>query len=216
MQNQVASLQSPFERLPAELLRPILCAIPDILSLRSAALSCRSFYGAICQDENEIVISVLCHELGSDVLPEAIAAHESSLLQKPSDDSIGEFTAKRLSQRKPDLRSWTIRKALPLVKFHAYVRSFATRFKKGYMTEDLPISHTLISAPPTPAENGRIERSFYRFEIFCNLFRHIDEASDPLPSEAPQRFFFPYFAPWENEQLGCVHDFLVREISPGK
>jgi hypothetical protein len=36
-----------------------------------------------------------------------------------------------------------------------------------------------------------------------------------MPGYEQLEEFFMDFAPWENEQLACVHDYLVRVISPG-
>ena len=73
---------------------------------------------------------------------------------------------------------------------------------------------------PTRQELRRIERALYRFEIYCDLFREIpNERSSTIPSainSEQSQLFFAKFAPYENEQLGCIHDFLVRAISPSK
>ncbi|KAJ5714845.1 zinc finger domain protein [Penicillium malachiteum] len=56
-----------------------------------------------------------------------------------------------------------------------------------------------------------MERSFYTFEVYCSLF---GQSETPLPLDDELETFFKRFAPWENEQLACVHDFLVDELEP--
>ena len=58
----------------------------------------------------------------------------------------------------------------------------------------------------------RIERSFYTFEIYCSLF---GKSRSRLSLNDQLDLFFNRFAPWENEQLACVHDFLLDELKPG-
>jgi hypothetical protein len=35
-------------------------------------------------------------------------------------------------------------------------------------------------------------------------------------SDDHSTLFFHHFSPWENEQLGCIHDFLLRVIAERK
>lgn len=38
----------------------------------------------------------------------------------------------------------------------------------------------------------------------------------PIDADDDQReAYFAYFAPWENEQLACIHDYLLEVITPG-
>lgn len=61
---------------------------------------------------------------------------------------------------------------------------------------------------------SRYEREFYRFELYCNLYH---DFKTPVMSLEEQRvFFFSNFSPWENEQLTCVHDYLIRLLAPGQ
>lgn len=72
-----------------------------------------------------------------------------------------------------------------------------------------------VPAPPTTTEIDRIQRAFYMFEIYRNIFtRHYFNRQ--WGSGAQQGMFFQYFSVWQNEQLACVHDYLVQLIIPGK
>jgi hypothetical protein len=66
---------------------------------------------------------------------------------------------------------------------------------------------------PTEKEMSRIKRTFYYFEIFRNWFRDLPDARVLL--EEKMDVFFSALAPWEVEQLGCIHDFLLHQIKPG-
>ncbi|KAF5532687.1 zinc finger domain-containing protein [Fusarium phyllophilum] len=116
---------SPVERLPVEITQKVLSTITDLLSLRCAALSCPAFFYAFNNAENAITTCVLSMQVGFDVLPEAIAASESSQLPSHTEDKIQEFVANHLRERRSPPVSWTLASALPIGKFHNCVSAFA-------------------------------------------------------------------------------------------
>ena len=70
------------------------------------------------------------------------------------------------------------------------------------------------SAWPIDAqEMRRLERAFYRFEIYANIFGH--PKARPFTGEEQASAFFGRFSPWENEQLACVHYHLMQLVIPG-
>ncbi|KAI9775732.1 MAG: hypothetical protein M1839_000934 [Geoglossum umbratile] len=182
-----------------------MSAIADVQSLKSAALSCPSLYHAFSGAETMITTRVLSSQVSNGVLPEAAAALESSQLDPPTAQGIQNFVKKHLCRRRLPPRSWTLCDALSVGKFHLCLSSFATKFANTSLTNE-----PLRSATPTQSERDRIERALYRFEIFCNLFRNSNVAN----VEDQQDLFFTKFSPWEMEQLGCIHDFLIRQVSP--
>ncbi|GKZ27523.1 hypothetical protein AbraIFM66951_002737 [Aspergillus brasiliensis] len=62
--------------------------------------------------------------------------------------------------------------------------------------------------PPTKLERNRIARSLYRFETHCNLH---PSGRQSLMSHQDKRYI-DHFAPWENEQLVCVSEYLFQHI----
>ncbi|KAL6366094.1 hypothetical protein LRP88_00190 [Fusarium phalaenopsidis] len=85
------------------------------------------------------------------------------------------------------------------------------------MYPSLPKQQPCRAATPTDSpQNGRtaewerIERVLYRFELFRKLFGRFHQSEGKLKPLA--KSFFQKFAPWENAQLGCIHDFLAREV----
>lgn len=207
---------SPTEGLSVELVRMILSAVPDVASLQAAALSCPLFYRAFLEAETAITAQVLLNQIDVSVLPEAMAASESSSL-RPHDtepkngEVIVDFVTQNLRQRPTPPRYWSLRKALRLGRLHIYVDGLAKKFAMAALTKH-PLNRSKSIA--TRQEIYRIERALYRFEIYCNLFRESPKAQSSVYGEQKQ-LFFANFAPWENEQLGCIHDFLVQIVSPG-
>lgn len=216
------SRSSPIERLSVELVRMILSAVPDVASLQAAVLSCPLFYSSFLEAEGEITAQVLLNQIDISVLPEAMVAFGSSSwhlrgTNPKNREVLVNFISQDNFQRPTPPRSWSLRKALDLGRLHIYVDSFAKKFAMATLTK-----HTLnqSNTVATHQEMCRIERVLYRFEIYCNLFREFPKAlsgfyEDQALYDELQGLFFANFAPWESEQLGCIHDFLVQVVSPG-
>jgi hypothetical protein len=191
---------STAERLPIELIQNVFSALTDVQSLRSAAICCPVFFFALKDAENIITTRVLSTQVGLDVLPEAIAALNprvcNILLGKVSKTSPCFILAKD--------------DALLIGKFHACVAAF-TQLIIPNILSNKPFDVPKISSP-TYAEICRFHRALYRFEVYRNLFR---ERLERMSIQGQKNIFFANFSPWESEQLGCVHDALVRTVSPG-
>lgn len=211
---------SPIEALSVELVRMILSALPDIATLQKTVISCPLFYDAFLEVDRPISTQILLTRVDSDVLPEAIAALESSKARnirsgtKDVDcrEAVTEFVAQYLRQRPEPPQFWTLREAFLLDRLHAGVDWFANHYATEALTKD-PLNRT--QTPITPQEKARFQRALYRFEIYCNLFRQANRVESIFYPDQ-KTLFFSNFAPWEIEQLGCVHDYLVRAVAPGE
>lgn len=169
-----------FAALPVEIVRVILAAVDDIESLRSVVLSCSLLRQAFFGDEKPITTSVLRRQIGSDILPEALATNASAQLnvhdttpetREASRQAIVDFVEQNLQTRKaaPKSLSLNLREAWPLARLHTVVESFARRFAAEALATE-----TLAPTKPATAsqqEVARIQRALYRFEMYCNLFR---------------------------------------------
>ena len=209
------------DRLPTELLLMVLSEIDDVASLQSAFLSSpwvrNPFSNPLLNKKlrDEVTFRVLNNEIGSDILPEALLTFLSKPLVRARGDVLSKFLNHAKRTRLAEL-SWSITDALEISRFHIIIdnfsRNYANKVLAGAPTSDYKVPRI---TQPTPTETGRIQRAFYRFEIFCNLFPPLSNISyNKMKDEWAD--FFNRFAPWENEQLACIHDFLVREITPSK
>jgi hypothetical protein len=209
----MAVLSTP-ERFPLELRQALLSALSDVSSLRSTALSCPSFYDAFTSAEELITTQVLNNQLeNTDILPEAVAAFNSSRMQPWSSQRTRDFVDAHFHSRRAPPDSWKLVDALPIGNLHSCVEFFATRF----VAEMFSPSSTFAYIDPPSAwplsrnEMIRIQRTFYRFEVYCNLFRNPER----FDFREQRDLFFFKFSHWENEQLACVYDYLFRVICPG-
>ncbi|USP72751.1 hypothetical protein yc1106_00025 [Curvularia clavata] len=200
------------ESLSVQLQQIILSNIPDVLSLRSAALSCRALYNALLSAETIITTRALLNQVSFDVLPEAYITQEAIRLERHTEKNVRDFIARHLHERRPPPEIWTLCDAVRAAKLHACVNELALQFiantaKKPPVCGTRPATRAEISR----VEISRVERAMYRFEILCNLFR---EFWDSNLLEQLWDVFFSNFSPWENEQLACVQDYLVQAVSP--
>ncbi|KAI8948488.1 hypothetical protein F4801DRAFT_556711 [Xylaria longipes] len=206
---------SPIKELPVELLRMILGVLPDVPSLHAAVLSCSMFYRAFLEAETSITTQVLLNQIDVDVVAEATIASKSALLRPHDPDpksreAILDFVAQNLQQRPAPPTAWSLQKALHLGRLHFHVDALAKKFVATTLSRH-PLNQS--SHLVTDQEICRIERALYRFEIYCNLFREVSDVGSPIYDEQGS-LYFAHFAPYENEQLGCIHDFLIRAITP--
>ncbi|RDL35268.1 uncharacterized protein BP5553_07199 [Venustampulla echinocandica] len=200
--------------LPTELIQHILSFLPDATSLLSMILTCPSVYNAFIKVEVLITSQVVRNLVGPEVLPEAVAALTSSLLAPWERESMQTFVDDQLLSRQEPPRSWTLSKALALNHLHYHVEYFALSFGSHALAKLLAAGdvNDMLARSPTPSELHRIQRVLYRFEIYCNLFRGRKPAVFDIDEH--RGVFFSKFAPWENEQLGCISDYLAHNVSP--
>ena len=122
------------------------------------------------------------------------------------------------------LPTWTLHSALELSEIHGHVQYFAYKFAS------FALSHNPVSGRPEKkaasislSEITRIQRTLYRFEIYYNIFaepvgpqcgRRTDFNHDSFDHDMIVRdgYLSKGFAPWENEQLACIRDFLLEEL----
>lgn len=208
------------EKLPVELIRMVLAAIPNVRSLFSAVMSCPLFYLSFIDVDSHITPQVLLNQIDRTVLPEALAALDSlALLHMPLADrgGVGRPGTRSRALRSRDISCCptSLRHTLVLGRLHEHVQYFTEVFVAQCLSKD-PLKR--VSKPITHKERCRIERAFYRFDMLCGYFRH------PLGPEAwGYAYTFPVvysfldqFTLWELEGLSCIYDFLARELLGGK
>lgn len=206
------SVISMTEKFPLELKQALLSSLSDVYSLRSAALCCSSFYHAFLDAEQLITTQVVKNQLDAEVLSEAVIALKSSE-QSWTGQGIVDFVDLHLRSRMAPPTSWTLSEALPLSNLHSNVERFASEFIAEMLNTSSEFAY--IDAPPTwpvsRKETNRVQRTFYRFELYCNLFHD----SKVFEASEMEGLFFSKFSYWENEQLACVYDYLFRVVCPG-
>ncbi len=212
------AIDSRLRFLPTELVQVILLYATDAFSLKNLAQCCSSFHRAFLANQDSILQIVLRNEISADVLPDALVTFASARLLLGVDFKILPCVPHEERDYLRDLRqiaelgpvSWSMPKALAISKLHRDVDFFASEFAATLTTSPIISITSNGSKALKPKEIERIERSFYRYELFCNLLRKGD-----LDTEDKCRQFFNKFAPWENEQLASVYEYLFGTLSTG-
>ncbi|KAJ5578184.1 uncharacterized protein N7459_007148 [Penicillium hispanicum] len=206
------------ETLPTELIQLILSAIPNIESLEAAVLTGPRLHYAFKAFETRIVKPILSHEIAAELLHDALAVEISSQKQAWSTEELKEFLAKYCARDQQPfhvLLSGKLTQARSLIRLHNAVKFHRDRLASEVLSSN-PVSAASAVSPVRPlskAEETRIDCSLYRFQIYCNLFRDWKKIPDSFHFDQAE-VFFSLFAPWENEQLACIHDYLLRIVKP--
>ncbi|KAI1131796.1 hypothetical protein F5Y10DRAFT_285304 [Nemania abortiva] len=204
------SRPSLIERLPTELVCMVLSALPDVMSLQAAALSCPLFYSAFMGAKTSTTTAILLKQLDISVLPTAIAASESAEFSHTYNlgpqrlEAFEEFMARHFNpQQQPTLpKSLSLNKALRIERLHSGVEQWAKQ-----SIEDPTYPHDPSSGPDLTYEDVcRTQRALYRREAYCNLF---GEAIMMQPHEyVDKRRRFTLNFPQESD----TYEFILRFI----
>lgn len=208
---------SPFLSLPPELKQAILSELPNASTLLSLVSTCSSFYHTFLNAEPLITKSVLHIQIGWDLICDAMVVYESTALEHYSDDTATELLKMYTRNDFTTLpQRWKLRDALAIGGLHDHIEFFSRAFACSTLSIN-PVTALPEALPPllSSSETTRIKRTFYRYELFSNMFRQLDRVQTVLAApKSPQRMFFSISAPWENEQLACVRDYLHHCFSP--
>lgn len=199
------------EQLPTELIQHILTIAPDIQSLTAAVLGGPRIYHSFLDAQVRITKEVLTRQIPKELYHDALAAEASSRqgtwTRQQAEDFLGDYFAR---DRQPfhSTLQWSLSQAIPLARLHETIE---------YFTDSLVFTvfaQKPCANPVSRTERLRIGRNFYRFQVYCNLFQNMRMI--PINADHDQRdSYFSQFAPWEIEQLACIHDYLLGTITPG-
>ena len=224
-------LKTGLESLPTEIQSAVLLNIRDIASLKVLIHASPRYHSAYLSQRNAILKRVLFNSIHPDVLYDAFFAVRSiSTLTSNLQDRTARVKG-FLSEYKDRRDEWTPPEHLDLESLSRLAR---LQNQVQHATHDLcqkafscrPFAGKLLGHGEqlSPNEIRRFYRAFYRFEIFCRLFRDWDvpladqnspDASDgdrpstpELDSMEKSLRFLSLFNPWEVEELACVRDYF--------
>ena len=223
-----SSCVSPFRltSLAPELKYAIFVCLPDVSSAKALALTSSTFFQTFLDAQELILTQVLQNEMGTEVLRDYITALSVSQIQVWSKDAIlkilDEYFRDSICHTS---HKWKLSEALAISKMNECVDFLAQEFASSALFKN-PTARG-ANATPSPREMRRIKLTLHRYELCCNLFRHPTHdrmvrdklnrnrliRPRPFGAHEQRKVFFDKFSPWENEQLGCIHDFLVQEIT---
>jgi len=216
------------EALPAELRIQVFSHISDLRDLRALVLASPVFSQQYCLDRKQILGQVLVRTLGS-LMAEAHAVQNAPTLYRwvprsDSSDMVGEFSdmakqfiynyfSRRSVPPEMVLEDCTLADLEDMAAFHqTFVRPLSRQCAALFL-HNLDPSLELNSL--SGAEQIRLVRALYRFELFCNLLGQGPKARRarmPPVLRPPEMFallFGPLY-PWEVEEIECIY-ILIRD-----
>ncbi|KAI1632894.1 hypothetical protein F4809DRAFT_56899 [Biscogniauxia mediterranea] len=204
---------APILRLPLELVASILCELDDIRFLPAAILTCRHFYLSFREHAN-IKNEVLQNQVGHQLLPYAVATLEAHRMPYPRQSLLS------ILHHEPEpaamaasLRLMPLPSLLEIGQMHDIVQNLATDFSTdAWNLLDEGDQTCRGELALSPAETLRLQRAFYIVELCLAFFKSEDRLTGN-PQEIRLTRYLSKHSPWENEQLGCIHDYLEKRIS---
>ena len=190
-----------------------------MLTLLSLTHASSEMYRTFVSTQSLVLRQVLQKEIPLDVQPEAEAVYISST--SPQDLSrffrfVGTDSAPLcFEQSAPPI---TVLTAMRLSLMHYYVTFFTRKFCTSILSQN-PISGLPDNnyCPPSENEIHRIQRTFYRLELYCNMARrekgYDNEGREGTFPIGQLKQFLLAIPPWELEQLACVRDYCYRKIA---
>ncbi|KAH9986481.1 hypothetical protein F4779DRAFT_611798 [Xylariaceae sp. FL0662B] len=208
---------SSIMKLPYELVFSVLRSLGNIRFLPSSILTCRHFYISF-KEHPSIMYDLIQHQIGPQLLPYAVAILEASRIPSPpTDTSIQALLDALFNEPAKLLASLHLMPLSTLLKIgytHDVIENLSADFSLdawNLLSQDNPkIATNLVLSP---AEYFRFQRAFYRIELFLRLFGSKQGKSSEISPQNGYNKLLSQHSPWENEQLGCVHDYLEKRIS---
>lgn len=220
------------EGLPFEIQSAVLLNIRDIASLKNLIHASPTCHSAYLSQRHAILKRVLFNSIPPDVLYDAFSAIASSrTLTSNVEDRVARVKA-FLSEYNENRDTWTSPEHLDLdivsrlARLHNQVQH-ATKDLCQLAVSSHPFGNQAEQCELLSVnESRRFYRAFYRFEIFCTLFRNWKNPSDDeslsdaslededstyeIDSMEKSSRFLSLFSPWEVEELACVRDYLYN------
>ncbi|KAF4961832.1 hypothetical protein FSARC_10048 [Fusarium sarcochroum] len=249
----MASTTHQLEALPLHLVGQILGHLDTIQDLGAAILSRSIFYSAFKENVGLIADGIMFRQIPESILPYAIMSLESKniapgdtaaierlisplcpVLHDPPElegDFEGGFMCQfhisgAESSSPPSLSMLSLSDYAYLSREYAAVVSLRRSIFED-MSDWLNSFGLEHSNSLTIAEEFRIDRAFFLYQMVCNMFclttpvhlvplhhsrrcYQLEGDEDIFTSQTEA--FFSYFSPWVNEQVNCIYHFLEKRV----
>lgn len=209
MSTKVSQVRCHVARLPNELKTTILAMLPDFETLRSFVLVSSDFYWAFKAEEVEITGQILLREIPRPLFEESVALREakSDRATRWSPPQTKGFFKKYSSRVSEFLRTCDLPQALELIQYHRTVQNLAHEFaESAFAIAEEQFAKVKGSLHLSLAEKIRMQRAFYRFELYFAFFGDPERRVASSHSGEQAKAFWDYFPAWEVEQIACVYD----------
>ncbi len=208
--------------LPTEIKQAILSSLADVASLRALILTCSTLHRAFLGVKSLTIANIIRAQIDPNLMQDALTTLRFSRIT-PCSKVAAENLRRDYIRRETSFSvpKWTFRDTLDLSELHSHVEFFARIFASSALSHN-PVTGLPKTGPVkiSPSELIRIERTLYRFEFYHTSFAkrelpvgltEIFTENNTVQDRA--RYLHTGFAPWENEQLACIRDYLFEILS---
>lgn len=160
-------------------------------------------------------MDVLKNQIGSELIPFAVASYRLSHSSSTTEECESVCHDLNLNEDRlaSEAQGMSASEIARLSTRHDIVRKFATQFASSAWAK------LEIEAPLTlsVAEDLRLCRSFYRFDLLCGFLRSYRPSleSERMILIGMKSHALSWHSPWVNEQVACAHDFLESRLLEG-
>ncbi|KAK7421458.1 hypothetical protein QQX98_002157 [Neonectria punicea] len=204
---------SKFEQLPFDIRHQVLLAVDNIEDLGTLVRASPTYHQQYLHGRAFWLRRYLLLNIGH-VLIDAYSANlcsSPSLRQRRNRQQVREFLAAYPSRRSTATVETLF--ASTSTEEIASIASFYTSTIRPLLQEYVAWTRSNLGSLSVPdqlskAEQTRILRGMYRFQIFCNVFGYSRVDRDlTLSNDETLGLFLNIFEPWEFEEIICINSF---------
>ena len=225
------------DRLSTELITLILLELPTIQSLHSLIRASPKILHVFLASKENILLFLLRRTIKPAVFIDALAAVQASQLKESSPDRktvlafLRRYEIKRHKAVEEQGQHFSRRTAVSLCQLYWSTQYFIKeltirsnfylhRCRDSFIrsqngSSDLLRKTGKLSIPLSFTEETRLERAFYRYQLYTQIFssdmEYGGEKLWELPSDS--HFFLNKYQHWEIEELACVENYLWSLLS---
>lgn len=202
------------ESLPQDVRVCVFEHLDSAVSLVNLALTGPKLYAEVQDSQHSSIPRILARKFPRSVLHDAIFTWEAGRRESSSQETIAQFLHRYArKETEPELARLTISDALSIESLCRTVDYFVDSLVRSAMDVASQRYECDTDSVISEAERARTTRALLRFELYRRAFY---QSGAHTPSTSEQRMlFWNYFAPWEQEQMACVHDHLCNRMFTG-
>ncbi|KAI9875610.1 MAG: hypothetical protein M1830_008208 [Pleopsidium flavum] len=216
------------ERLSPELQRLVLLQLPSFQSLHSLIQASPQYYQIFAASKERILSAVIKRIIHPDALPDALAAVRASFFEPrgPNRETALSFIDSLRHDRKIDhsKKLLPLSTSISLCQLHRSIEYLVYDFTqrtspvlKQY-SQSLGLTHHSEASegegpPLSSIEEARLQRAFYRVELYGHLFYTDPGARESMRALEQAHTFLAEFPPWQIEELACIRDYISRRLA---
>ncbi|KAI9873323.1 MAG: hypothetical protein M1830_000545, partial [Pleopsidium flavum] len=216
------------EKLSPELQTLVLLQLPSLQSLHSLIRASPQYYQVFAASKERILSAVIKRIIHPDALPDALAAVKASFFEPrgPKRETVLSFMESIRHDRKIDhsKKLLPLSTSISLCQLHRSIEYLVYDFTqrtipilKQYV-QTLGLTHRSEASegegpPISSIEEERLQRAFYRVELYGHLFYTDRDAREGMRALEQAHTFLAEFPPWQIEELACIRDYISRRLA---